>query len=115
MVRAYSGSAALCLDAAGIAEIRYCRRFDVAVSYTDSGRVRNWLEAEGAAGNAVGARRDGAPLPGLILLNTEYGAEVCFRLSVPEDNIDRVLAALTELTSSRMAVSKGPFEYRPIQ
>lgn len=101
LVRAYSGSASACIDAAGVAEMRYCRGFTVSVSYTDSGRVRNFIET------AAGENR-------LIPDGAEYGGEVRFSVSVPEEEIKGFLDGLTELTSSRAAVSEGSFEFRRV-
>ena len=99
LVRAYSGSASMCVDKAGEAEIRLCRRCIISVDYTDSGRVRSFLEAK--AGSSME----------LLLLDIEYGGDVRFTVSVVKDRLESIKKELVELTSSRALLEEGDEEY----
>ncbi|MBO4326236.1 MAG: YigZ family protein [Clostridia bacterium] len=105
LVRAYSGSASMCVDAAGEAEIRLCSRFDISVSYTDGGRVRNYLEDKSGKNDGASAR------PELLLTGIEYGDGVKFTVLVPAGDAERIKKELTELTSSRLVMTDGDDEY----
>ena len=99
LVRAYSGSASMCVDKAGEAEIRLCRRCFISVDYTDSGRVRSFLETK-----AVSSMD-------LLLLDVEYGGDVKFTVSVVKDRLESFKKELVELTSSRALMEEGNEEY----
>jgi uncharacterized YigZ family protein len=99
LVRAYSGSASACVDAAGSVEMRYCRRYVFAVSYTDSGRV-------------IGALRNHEAEGRLAMADTEFGSRVLVTADIVKNYIGQVLSEITELTASRAEAAEGDFGYR---
>ena len=105
LVRAYSGSASMCLDAAGEAEIKLCRRIAISVNYTDGGRVRNYLEDR--SGKNCGASAEAE----LLLTDIEYDDGVKFTVLVPVGIVEQIKKDLTELTSSRLVMTDGDNEY----
>ncbi len=105
LVRAYSGSASMCLDAAGEAEIKLCSRIAILVNYTDGGRVRNYLEDR--SGKNCGA----STAAELLLTDIEYDDGVKFTVLVPVGIVEQIKKDLTELTSSRLVMTDGDNEY----
>jgi uncharacterized YigZ family protein len=105
LVRAYSGSASMCLDAAGEAEIKLCRRIAISVNYTDGGRVRNYLE------DRSGKNCRASTAAELLLTDIEYDDGVKFTVLVPVGIVEQIKKDLTELTSSRLVMTDGDNEY----
>ena len=98
LVRAYSGSASMCLELAGEVAMRYCRRYVIAVNYTDSGRVTGCLRNHEAEGR-------------LKVVDITYGSEVTATVDIAADSIDAVLYDMTEITASRAETIEGEFGY----
>ncbi len=96
LVRAYSGSAAMCLDIAGTDEVMYCRRLDVRTDYSDSGRVRNLL------GDYRGD---------ILAEQPVYGQDVLFPVWAGEAEVDAICEKITDATASRARIVPGPWQY----
>ena len=82
LVRAYSKSASMALDAAGRAELRVHSAVSVICSYPQFTRLKSELDRFGAA-----------------LTSTEYGADVDFTVSLPAQEAERFILRVTELSA----------------
>ena len=85
LVRAYSKTAKLALDAAGISEMRMWTTMLIPCEYAMYERIRRCIEDIGG-----------------IIDETEYGAEIVLTASFPQETVDSFLKSLTELTSGKI-------------
>lgn len=82
LVRAYSAAARMALDAAGVSRMAGWDSLSLSCSYAQYERVRRLLEDREA-----------------VIEDTDFGADVAFRVLVREDRTADFAAALTELTA----------------
>ena len=87
LVRAYSKTAKMALDNAGRSEMRMWTTLMIPCEYSMFERFKR--ETDGAGG---------------IIEDTEYGSEIVITASFPSENVEKLTARLTELTSG--AVNK---------
>lgn len=88
LVRAYSKTAAMALENAGIAEMKVLSRLGVVCSYPQFERIKAEL------GNFDG-----------MISGTEYGAEVTLRLTVPEEKAQTFSDRVTELSAGTASIT----------
>lgn len=89
LVRAYTQSAKLALDEAGIAEMLPLCAFSVRCGYSDHGKVEALLQSAE-----------------LLSLGTEFGADVLLRYACKEEAFSSLCEALTEASNGRAVVRK---------
>ena len=82
LVRAYSKTAKLALDAAGISEMRMWTTAVIPVGYPMYERFKREIEQNGG-----------------IVENTEYGADIVITASFPSENMDGFYLRITEITA----------------
>lgn len=82
LVRAYSKTAKLALDAAGISMMRLWKETLVACSYSQYERVKAELEMFDA-----------------VITDTDFGADVMMTVLLPEDRADAFAARITDVTA----------------
>ena len=88
LVRAYSQSAKLALDAAGVSVVRLWQRILMECSYGQYERLSKMANENGAT-----------------IENTDFAAQVTLRLLVPHDNVDQFLAHMTEASAGTAQLS----------
>ena len=102
LTRAYSGSCSEVIGKAGIVQICACREMTVTVSYSDTGRVQNLLNA----------------LCGRLQMKIEastFTHEVVFTLHVHIDDTEKFTQAVIDGTDARAVIHKGEqVFYRPL-
>ena len=102
LTRAYSGSCSEVIGKAGIVQICACREMTVTVSYSDTGRVQNLLNA----------------LCGRLQMKVEastFTHEVVFTLHVHIDDTEKFTQAVIDGTDARAVIYKGEqVFYRPL-
>jgi len=89
LVRAYSTSAHLGIQAAGIVTMRSCLRFCALVDYKDWGRVQNALALSPA-----------------VLETTEYDSDIKVYFHIEEPFAEKLLSSLTDLTGGNIFFSQ---------
>lgn len=89
LVRAYTQSAKMALEQAGIAEMIPLTEFSVRCSYSDHGKVESAL----------------SPVP-LLRFDSEFGTDVTLRLACREEAFSSIVETLTEATNGRAIVRK---------
>lgn len=87
LVRAYSKTAAMALENAGIAEMKALSRLVLLCSYPFFERLKPELK-----------NFEGVPL------NTEYGIDVTLTLTVPKEKVDLFVMRVTELSAGKTTV-----------
>lgn len=90
LVRAYTAAAKDCLAKSVLVTKIPGKTLRITLEYTDIGRVQHFL----------GERQ-------IRVLSTEYSDRVCFELIVPEENVQPVKKAITELTAGRAKTEEG--------
>ncbi|NLO49385.1 MAG: YigZ family protein [Clostridiales bacterium] len=88
LARAYSKSASLALDAAGIGTVRKWLKIEIECAYHLYERIRNELSLKGAA-----------------VSDTQFGAQVVIKALLPEDGSDGIEARLQELSSGTVSIN----------
>jgi len=82
LVRAYSHTAKLALEAAGISAVRLWKRILVSCAYNRLQAIKNEIERHGGATE-----------------NIDYGADVLIEVWVPENQWDTLQACLTDISA----------------
>lgn len=82
LVRAYSGTAKLALDAAGISAVRMWQVIDSECSYSQLERVKNTVEEYSG-----------------IVENIEYSSSVLVTVLIPEEKADDYMLKLTDMSA----------------
>ncbi len=98
LVRAYSGTAKLALDAAGIQRMAQWTLFRLSCSYAQYERVRRVLDAHDC-----------------ITENCDFGAAVVIDGLIRSDGFEALRGALTELTAGTVPVSETDTCFRGIR
>lgn len=97
LVRAYSGTAAMALDAAGVTRVRPTRAVRVTVGYPDADAIRRYLE-------------DVADDP----VEATYDERVTLLTRWPSSEAERLADQVVDRTAGRATVALGPSElFRP--
>ncbi|MBR6728987.1 MAG: YigZ family protein [Clostridia bacterium] len=97
LVRAYSKSAKLGIDAAGMATMTYCAEVSISVSYELYGRLRHMLEQENVTmGEAL------------------FGEDVSVTVFVRSDEVESLRKKVTETTSDKALFTVEHTDYRLI-
>ncbi|RCX18309.1 putative YigZ family protein [Anaerobacterium chartisolvens] len=94
LIRAYGKSAAMGIEAAGIIRRQLCRTVNIITEYTLFGRIRNFVSSKG-----------------YIIRDVIYSEDVEIILSVPQDDAERVIGELDELTNARAVAQAGEVLY----
>jgi uncharacterized YigZ family protein len=89
LVRAYSHSAKIALDAAGIAVMRKWTRFIINLPYSHFERIKSIIEENRA-----------------VIENTDYGESVGIRLLVPSDLCGEFVAGITNASAGAVLPEK---------
>lgn len=89
LVRAYSASAKLALDTAGITVFEYYDEFEIRCGYSDYQRIKNELPA-------FSVKTDSSAFEG----------EVTLKIAVRQDRSDSLILKITELTAARAVINK---------
>ena len=95
LVRAYSKSAKLALDAAGVSRKQVWERVEIPCPYSLFEQVKNEI----AAGNGM-------------VMETEFGADVQISAIFPAADTEVFLKRLTDLSSGRVTAVSAGKEYR---
>ncbi len=94
LIRAYGKSAAMGIEASGIIRRQLCRTVNIIAEYTLFGRIRNFISSKG-----------------YIVRDVIYSEDVEIILSVPKDDVERVIGELDELTNARAVAQAGEVLY----
>lgn len=94
LIRAYSKSAALGIEAAGIVKRLLCNEINIVVEYTLFGKVQNLIMTEGHP-----------------IKDTVYGQDVEIIVYVPADETERFIKLVEEATNARSLVGTGEKTY----
>ena len=95
LVRAYTEAAKLALADAGVHTMQFMKIVEITTNYNDSGKVQYLLSSSDA-----------------VIDGTDYTADVCFRVAVPVDGLDRLIKQITEATSARASIEVTGEQYR---
>ncbi len=98
LVRAYSSSAAECLDAADIRSLEVCRELFISVDYTGVESLQKYLSTHTCS-----------------LLSTEYGERVDYKIAVKKAEIEEFLTGLIDYMQGRVATKDGAEYYAPFE
>lgn len=98
LVRAYSASAKMALDAAGISIMASWNEFVLSCSYSQYERVRNELAAFGG-----------------IIENTDFGADILITALISEDRYETFAANITELTAGSVVIEALGSQFRAVK
>ena len=90
LVRAYSSSAAECLDGADIRVLLTCAEYAILVDYTGVNSVQKYLSTHTCS-----------------LLSTDYGEKVRFVIAVKKKDADGFCEGLVDYMQGRVQVEKG--------
>ena len=90
LVRAYTAAAAGALKAAGIVTYRIYKHLSVTLSYSDHSKIEKELEVRGVR-----------------VLDTAYAEGVTVTVTLPEEEAEALVTALTEITSGRAVIEDG--------
>jgi uncharacterized YigZ family protein len=96
LVRAYSKTAKLALDAAGVSVMRRWKEFLVSCGYAQYERVRAELETYGA-----------------VIRSTDFAADVLIEAMVPEAAADAFVVRVTDLTAGAVTPEPGGESWFP--
>lgn len=94
LIRAYSRSAGLGLDAAEVVTKKLCVNIDIVVEYTLFGKLQNMLITNNN-----------------IIKDIKYGQDVELCVLIEAGNEDRLMNAITENTSGRALIDMGDKAY----
>lgn len=97
LVRAYSGAAALAVNAAGIVRMTPLESLNVAVSY------QNWQKVESAASRM-----------GLAMEEPAYAEDVKCTFGVAPEDMERVQSALRDACAGRIEMTVGDVRFVPV-
>ncbi len=97
LVRAYSHSAKIALDAAGIAVMRLWTDGKMSMPY-------NLFEIVGKALNELGAK----------ITDTDYGAEVTLSFLIPTEEFDALSDKIFDLTAGRVITRRGEDKFMAV-
>ena len=86
LIRAYSHSAAIGVAASDVVMMTPMRQFSVTIEYGLLASVENWLRQKKIAVDGI-----------------EYAADVTISLRAEPDDVEKILAEITELTSARFS------------
>lgn len=98
LVRAYSSSAAECLDGADIRVLLTCAEYAILVDYTGVDSVQKYLSTHTCS-----------------LLSTDYGEKVRFRLALKKVSVDGFCEELVDYMQGRVKIEKGAEYYAPFK
>ncbi len=98
LVRAYSSSAAECLDTADIRSLEVCRELFISVDYTGVEGLQKYLSTHTCS-----------------LLSTEYGERVDYKIAVKKAEIEEFLTGLIDYMQGRVATRDGAEYYAPFE
>ena len=97
LVRAYSHSAKIALDAAGIAVMRLWRKAEMSVPY-------NLFEIVQKLITEMGAKN----------IEADYGAEVTVSFVIPSEDFDALSAKIFDMSAGKVTLSRGEERYMAI-
>ncbi len=97
LVRAYSHSAKIALDAAGIAVMRLWREASLSVPY-------NMFEIVQKLITEMGAKK----------ITSEYGAEVTLSFVIPSEDFDMLASKIFDTSAGKISLSRGEERYMAI-
>lgn len=97
LVRAYSHSAKIALDAAGIAVMRLWRNASMSVPY-------NLFEIVQKLISEMGAKN----------ISSDYGAEVTVSFAIPSEDFDALSAKIFDMSAGKVTLSRGEERYMAI-
>ena len=97
LVRAYSHSAKIALDAAGIAVMRLWRNAEMSVPY-------NLFEIVQKLISEMGAKN----------ITSDYGAEVTLSFVIPSEDFDALSAKIFDMSAGKVTLSRGEERYMAI-
>jgi uncharacterized YigZ family protein len=89
LVRAYTEAAKLALEDAEIHTVRWVKEYNITTNYNDSGKVQYLINSSEAA-----------------VIGTDYTDMVCFKITVPESDSDRLIKQIVEATSARAQIEE---------
>ncbi len=89
LVRAYTDAAKEAVAASEIVEIRPKRRVSCKVTYTDLGRIQYLFREAG------------------LTPETEYGEDIVLSCDVPEEQVGKLSAAITDATAGKAVIEAG--------
>ncbi|MBE6931201.1 MAG: DUF1949 domain-containing protein [Ruminococcaceae bacterium] len=98
LVRAYSGTAALALEAAGVARMAPFTTLEVLCEYPYYEKLRSMLKA-------YPIRQE----------ETSFDLDVTYRIQMPADAVEAVTGAVTECTSGRAIISVADECFLPVR
>ena len=96
LVRAYSSSAAECLDGADIRVLEVCAEYTIFVDYTGVDGVQKYLSTHTCT-----------------LLSTEYGERVAFKIAVKKAEEEAFIRGLVDYMQGRVETRRGEEYYAP--
>ncbi|MGN0701777.1 MAG: YigZ family protein [Lentihominibacter sp.] len=95
LVRAYTSSAKLAVEAAGICSVQQVCRLDVTVEYTHLSRFRQM------ASDVISKGADG-----FVIRNINYGEKVQLELITPEENCEKLIGMIANLTAGTAIIGE---------
>lgn len=98
LVRAYSHTAKLAVDAGGVVAMQPCTTLQVVCDYGFYGKLTALLEDEGA-----------------VLQDTDFGAQVTARFFLPSEAVGMFQGKLTELSFGRLQAKELSRQFSPIE
>ncbi|MGE4483568.1 MAG: YigZ family protein [Oscillospiraceae bacterium] len=98
LVRAYTKTAKMALESAGISVMRLWKQMLVACSYSQYERVKLELEVVGA-----------------VITDTDYGADIVITALLPEDKAEPFSLRITDLTSGTVVPETVGEEFRAVR
>ncbi|MDO4478423.1 MAG: YigZ family protein [Lachnospiraceae bacterium] len=90
LIRAYSGAVKAALENAVYREVRQGFPVKVTANYNDDGKLKYMFRQQE-----------------ILIMNTVYGADVETTIVLDPEAVDRVMAAVTDLTAGRAVMEKG--------
>lgn len=94
LARAYSHTAKLALEAAGVSVMRLWDRILISCTYAQYERIKNEIEANAG-----------------VVENTDYGADIVITVLLPEDNTKVFMENIVELTAGQVFAEKIDSEF----
>jgi uncharacterized YigZ family protein len=94
LVRAYSSSAAECLDKADIRVLLTCAEYAIFVAYTGVDSVQKYISTHTCS-----------------LLSIDYGEKVCFKIAVKKTEEDSFIQGLVDYMQGRVQTERGKEYY----
>ncbi len=96
LVRAYSSSAAECLDGADIRSLEVCQELALQVGYTEVDSLQKYLSTHTCS-----------------LLSTEYGEKVAYQIAVKKAEAEDFTKGLVDYMQGRVSLRTGKEYYAP--